>query len=472
MPSARPNGRSMRLSPLDAAFLEIESPTAHMHVGWVALFRPPPGMETPPFGELRDRIEARVPFAARYRQKLAWVPLGLHDPEWIDDPAFDIRHHVRHSNAREIGRLVEHVYSTPLARDRPLWEVWITDRLSDGRIGVVGKAHHCMVDGIAAVELASLFCDATAEPPPVDPVGPWNPPSEPGQSELLTRAVRDRVRDQLRVLEIPAQVVRSPRRVFGIAGEAFRAGRALFHTLSPSTPHETLNEPISPLRTLATVSRPLEDLRRIKKHFGTTVNDVVLAVAAGGVRSYLHDRGETPSRLKTMVPVSLRDGAAADLGNRISFVFVELPCDEPSPLRRLEEVRLAMTKRKEAGEPRGAEQALDAVSFVPHPVQHAVSHAVASARAYNLTVSNIPGPRQPLWMAGCPLEEAYPVVPLADRHAVSIGFTTVAERGFFGIYADRKSLPDAQALAGAVERSLEELLASAEAGQPAPALVV
>ena len=126
-----------------------------------------------------------------------------------------------------------------------------------------------------------------------------------------------------------------------------------------------------------------------------------------------------------------------------------------------------MTKRKEAGEPRGAEQVLDAVSFVPHPVQHAVSHAVASARAYNLTVSNIPGPRQPLWMAGCPLEEAYPVVPLADRHAVSIGFTTVAEQGFFGIYADRKTVPDADALAGAVERSLEELLASADSLFPA-----
>ena len=469
MPSARPNGRSMRLSPLDAAFLEVESPTAHMHVGWVALFRPPAGTTPPRFAELRHRIEGRVPFAPRYRQKLAWVPLGLNDPEWIDDPAFDIRHHVRHSNAREIGRLVEHVYSTPLGRDRPLWEVWITDQLADGRIGVVGKAHHCMVDGIAAVELASLFCDVTAEPPPVEPPGPWEPAAEPRRRDLVARAVEDRVRNQLRVLEIPKQVVRSPGRVFGLAGEAARAGRALFHTLSPSTPHEVFNEPISPLRTLATVTRPLEDLRRIKQCFGTTVNDVVLAVAAGGVRSYLRDRGETPSRLKAMVPVSLRDGAAADLGNRISFVFVELPCDEPSPLRRLEAVRLAMTKRKEAGEPRGAEQVLDAVSFVPQPVQHVVSHAVASARAYNLTVSNIPGPRQPLWMAGCPLEEAYPVVPLADRHAVSIGFTTVAEQGFFGIYADRKTVPDADALALAVEGSLEELLASAV--RPMPALV-
>ena len=470
MPSARPNGGSMRLSPLDAAFLEVESPTAHMHVGWVALFRPPAGTRPPNFAELRKSIAARVPFSQRYRQKLAWVPFGLHDPEWIDDPAFDIRHHVRHSSAREIGRLVEHVYSTPLERDRPLWEVWITDRLADGRIGVVGKAHHCMVDGIAAVELASLFCDGTPEPPRIEPAPPWKPADEPSRTQLLTRGVRDRARDQLRVLELPAQVVRSPGRVFDIAGEALRAGRALFHTFSPSTPHQTMNEPISPRRTLATVSRPLEDLRRVKQRFGTTVNDVVLAVAAGGVRSYLHGRGETPARLKAMVPVSLRSGTAADLGNRISFVFVELPCDEPSPLRRLEEVKLAMSKRKEAGEPLGAEAVLDAVSFVPHPVQHAVSHAAASARTYNLTVSNIPGPRQPLWMAGCPLEEAYPVVPLADRHAVSIGFTTVAEQGFFGIYADRKMVPDADDLAVAVERSLDELLARVD--RPAvPALV-
>ena len=469
MPSARPNGRSMRLSPLDAAFLEVESPTAHMHVGWVALFRPPAGMPRPKFVDLRRRIEGRVPFAPRYRQKLAWVPFGLHDPEWIDDAAFDIRHHVRRSSAREIGRLVEHVYSSPLERGRPLWEVWITDQLADGRIGVVGKAHHCMVDGIAAVELASLFCDLTAEAPPAEPAGLWEPAAEPSRRDLLMRGVEDRVRDQMRILEVPKQVMRSPGRVFGLAGEAVRAGRALFHTLAPSTPHETFNEPISPLRTLATVSRPLDDLRRVKQRFGTTVNDVVLAVAAGGVRSYLHGRGQNPARLKAMVPVSLRDGSAGDLGNRISFVFVQLPCDEPSPLRRLEEVRLAMTKHKESGEPLGNEQALDAVSFVPHPVQHAVSHAVASARAYNLTVSNIPGPRQPLWMAGCPLEEAYPVVPLADRHAVSIGFTTVAEQGFFGIYADKKMVPDADALAGAVERSRDELLQRAE--RPVPALV-
>jgi len=468
MASARPNGRSMRLSPLDAAFLEVESPTAHMHVGWVALFAPPDGATPPRFPELARRIEGRVPFAPRYRQKLAWVPFGLHDPEWIDDPAFDVRHHVRHSTAREIGRLVEHVYSTPLDRDRPLWEVWIADQLADGRVGVVGKAHHCMVDGIAAVELASLFCDATPEAPPVQPVEPWDPDPEPDRSELLARAVEDRMVDELRLLKVPAQVLRSPRRVLGLATETARAGRALARALVPSTPHRVLNEPISPLRTLATVSRPLEDVRRVKRHFGTTINDVVLAVAAGGVRSYLRGRGELPTRLKTMVPVSVRDGAAADLGNRISFVYVELPCDEPSPLRRLEEVRLGMTKRKESGEHLGAEAALDAVSYAPHPVQHAVSHAVASARAYNLTVSNIPGPRQPLWMAGCPLEEAYPIVPLADRHALSIGFTTVAERGFFGIYADRKLVADADVLAREVERSLDELLATTERHAPVP----
>jgi diacylglycerol O-acyltransferase len=210
------------------------------------------------------------------------------------------------------------------------------------------------------------------------------------------------------------------------------------------------------------VSRPLEDLRRVKQRFGTTINDVVLAVAAGGVRSYLREHGEDATRLKAMVPVSVRDGAAGDLGNRISFVYVGLPCDEPSALRRLDDVCSGMSKCKEAGEHLGAEAALDAVSYAPHPVQHAVSHAVASARAYNLVVSNIPGPRQPMWMAGCPLDEVYPVVPLADRHAISIGFTTVAERGFFGVYADRKMVPDADVLARELEHSLEELIATAE----------
>src|SRR6266540_746947 len=181
-----------RLSSLDASFLEVETPTAHMHVGWVALFRPREGAERPSFNKLRAFVAARLGRAPRYRQKLAFVPLGLHDPVWIDDREFDVSHHVQHSTARDIDHLVERVFSKQLRRDRPLWELWIADELEDGRIGVVGKAHHCMVDGIAAVELSSLFLDPDAVAAPPEP-DTWIPEPGPSTRALVTVALADLV---------------------------------------------------------------------------------------------------------------------------------------------------------------------------------------------------------------------------------------------------------------------------------------
>ena len=164
--------------------------------------------------------------------------------------------------------------------------------------------------------------------------------------------------------------------------------------------------------------------------------------------------------LKTMVPVSVRqDGGADDLGNRISFVFIPLPCDEPEPLERLEQVKAAMGERKRAGEPEGAQAVLDAIEYAPLTVQHAVSHAAAGGRAFNLVVSNIPGPSTPMYMLGCELKEAYPVVPLADGHALSIGMTTVRDQACFGLYAAAGCIDDADRVAVALDESTEELLA-------------
>jgi diacylglycerol O-acyltransferase len=448
-----------RLSSLDASFLEVETPTAHMHVGWVALFRPPEGAERPSFNSLREFVSARLGRAPRYRQKLAFVPRGLHDPVWIDDPQFDIRHHVQHSTARDIDTLVERVFSTRLRRDRPLWELWIADRLQDGRIGVVGKAHHCMVDGIAAVELASLFLDPSPEQE-IEAAEEWKPAPAPRRAALLSEAVWDRVSQELDLVRLPARIARSPRKLVQLAGDVQKAARSLGHSFSPSAPPSAFNAPISPLRRLGKVRRPVGDLLRIKERYGTTLNDVVLAVASGGVRRFQQQHARTPIRLKAMVPVNVRgNGDASDLGNQVSFLFIELPCDEPDPLRRLEDVHAVMSERKETGEPRGSQAVLRALGYAPHPVQHAVTHAVASARTFNLVVSNVPGPRQPVYMLGCPMEEAYPIVPLADRHAVAIGFTTVRDDAFFGVYVDRKSLPDADLLARDIEQSIDELLA-------------
>jgi WS/DGAT/MGAT family acyltransferase len=451
-------GSHERLSPLDASFLEVETPTAHMHVGWVALFSPPEDGEAPTFSSMRQFIEARLPRVPRYRQKLAFVPFGINDPVWVDDPEFDISRHVLHSTATDIDGLLELVLSTPVDRNRPLWEVWIADRLEDGRIGLVGKAHHCMVDGIAAVELASLFLD-TAPDAALGLPERWEPASTPGRVALLAEAVHDRLDEELDLVRIPARVARSPRKLLDLAGDAGRAARALRHSVAGGSPPSVLNEPISPLRRLGKVQRPVADLLKIKQRHDMTLNDVVLAVSTGGVRRFLQQHGEPTIALKAMVPVNVRgNGAASDLGNEVAFVFIELPCDEPDPLRRLEDIHAVMSDRKDMGEPRGSQAVLHALGYAPHVLQHAVTHAVAGARSFNLVVSNIPGPREAVYMLGCALEEVYPIVPLADEHAVAIGFTTAADQAYFGVYVDRKSVPDPALLARDIEASIDELL--------------
>jgi diacylglycerol O-acyltransferase / wax synthase len=457
-----------RLSPLDASFLEVESTTAHMHVGWAASFSPPEEGPRPSFEALREHIERRLYRAPRYRQRLLRVPFGVNDPVWTDDDCFDIRRHVIRAETPDFGEAVDTVMSAPLDRRRPLWEIWIADELADGRIGVVGKAHHCMVDGLAAVELASLLLDPEPDAPQPPPET-WRPAPRPSSASLLARSLRERIGRELDLVGVPLRVARSPAHLLGFATQAMRATRALARSVAPA-PTSRLNEPISPLRHLATCRRPLADLQRVKRHFGTTVNDVVLAAAAGAVRRLLEEHGDAPLQLKAMVPVSVR-GKGQALGNEISFMFVNLPCDEPDPVRRLRDVHLATMERKEAGEPDGANTVLNALRYAPQTLQRIASHAVAGPRAFNLTVSNIPGPREPLYMLGCELEESYPVVPISDRHAMSIGVTTIKGEACFGVYADRRTLPDADLVAEALDAAVGELLALAEARAGRPVVV-
>jgi diacylglycerol O-acyltransferase len=445
-----------RLSALDASFLEVETASAHMHVGWAAVFDPPDDRASPSFEQIRDHIGRRLHRAPRYRQRLAGVPLGLARPVWVDDDSFELARHVRAADDASLTELAGSVLSTPLSRERPLWELWIADRLDDGRIGVVGKAHHCMVDGIAAVELAAVLLDAEPDSPP-EPPDDWQPERPPGAARRLVDGIADRAGQQLALAGSAARLATSPGK---LTSGAQRAGRALVHSLAPANPLEALNEPISPYRALATLGRPLDELRAIKRDFGCTVNDVVLAASCGGVRRHLERHGERPVRLKAMVPVNVRDddaAAAGELGNRISFIFLELPCDEPDPELRLRAISDATRRAKASGESAGATTVLDLAAAAPSTLQRAISRLMASPRTFNVVVSNIPGPRQPVWMLGCRLREAFPVVPLADRHALSIGFTSVAGGAFFGIYADRDAAPDAELLAEGIGEGLDEL---------------
>jgi WS/DGAT/MGAT family acyltransferase len=430
-----------------------------MHVGWASVFEPPAGEPRPSFAEIRDHLGARLHRAPRYRQKLARVPLGVHESVWVDDDAFELDRHVLHSRATELEDVIESVMSVPLERHRPLWEIWIADNLSDGRLGLVAKVHHCMVDGIAAVELGTLLLDVEPSGNGTGGETSWHPVPAPGPAELLVRGVRDRLSETASLARLPLGLLRSPGRLLELPAAGLRLAGSLATAALPLAPPSALNRPSSPLRALHSLERPLADLKEIRTRSGTTVNDVVLAAAAGGLRDYLLARGDEPIDLKAMVPVNVRDsGAEGDLGNAISFMFVTLPCTEESASRRLEIVHEATAAAKISGASAEANRALQALAFAPPPVQHAISQLVSGPRAFNLVVSNIPGPQIPLWMRGCLLEQSYPVVPLAAEHALSIGITTIRDAACFGFYADRKVLPDADRLPGFVDGAIDELM--------------
>lgn len=451
-----------RMSALDASFLDIEGPQAHMHVGWACILARPPDDRPCDFASLRDHIAGRLGRAPRWRQRLEGDPLAVADPVWVDDPDFDADRHIRHAAGSDLGEIVDAVMSVPLARGGPLWELWIADGLTDGTIGLVGKAHHCMVDGIAAVQMGSMLLDPQPDPPPDERDGGWIAHPVPGPLSLTALALADGARGGMALARGAAGLARSPRRALATPFTAARRVRSLAGALLPVAGQSPLNRPGSPRRHLASVSRPLDDLRAVKAAHQTTVNDVVLAACAGALRRRALRRGEDPAPLKTMVPVNVRGGDEdGTAGNHISFLFVPLPCDVPDALGRLAAVHAETARRKADGEAANTDAVVDALGLLPRPARRAAAHAFASPRMFNLVVSNIPGPAGRLYMAGCELREAYPVVPLAGDHALSIGMTTVQGRACFGLYADAVTLPDADTLAHDLEAELDELVALA-----------
>ena len=450
-------GTATRLSPLDDSFLGLESASAHMHVGWTALFEPPADRPRPSFEELRRHIGMRLDRAPRFRQKVSPAPLDIDAPSWIDDPSFDLSRHVRRAASDDLDQAVEHCMSRQLSRQHPLWEIHIAERLGDGRIAVIGKAHHCMVDGIAAVELASLLLDPTPDATAREE-NVWRADPAPGPLARVAAGLGEKAMGPVRLARGATGLVLSPRRLFTAPGNASAAVRAAGRTLRPATPVEPLNQSLSAQRRIARVDRPLRDLKQVKASFGTKLNDVYLAASAGALRQFLIEHGRRPVPLKTMVPVSVRgEDEVEGFGNRISFMFIELPCEEPDPERRLRRIHTETTDAKDS-DPGLSEATLKLAGSAPRAVQRLVSRVMASPRMFNLVVSNIPGPSEPMYMAGCELKEAYPVVPLAQGHTLSIGMTTVRDRACFGLYADGKGLAGVGKVAAALERSTDELM--------------
>jgi len=453
-----------RLSALDASFLAVEGPSTPMHVGWVAVFDPPENGSRPAFPELFAHIAGRLGGAPRYRQRLAEVPLGLHEPIWVDDADFDPAAHLLHADGQDLTALVDTILSSPLARDRPLWEIWIAHSLPGGGLALVGKMHHCMVDGLAVAELGELLLGR--EPAGTDGARPeegrsWSPAPAPSRGERLVRGLVDRLADGADLALAPVRLASSPSRVRGLPGAVGAGARTLAHTILPPAPRSPLNRPGSAERHHVRLTRSVDDLRALRRRFDVTPNDVLLAACAGALRRFAERRGDAPQRLKVMVPADVRTPTdSAGTGNRISFLFIELPCDEPDPVARLNGIHRATAQRERDGEAEALDAALGAVALTPSPVHRALAHVFAHPRLFNLTISTMAGPAVPRDLCGCRLREAYSAIPLADRHALSIGIVTVAGRACFGIYADALALPDAEALSSDLDSAFDELLAA------------
>ena len=443
-----------RLSSLDGSFLRVETPNAHMHVAWSALFAVPHDRSPPTLEALRASVRARLARTPRFRRRLRSAPGGLGEPFWVDDPYFSIDRHVvalsgpdEEISRGEFDARCDAALSEPLDRGRPLWRIYLAPRLAGGKAGVVTKIHHALVDGKSAVEVALLLFDVTPDGEALEAPA-WRPEPDPGSARLALGTLTDGAAEPLRAARALAGGTR-------LAGTLRRAALAVGDDLLRAAPASFLNVPIGPRRTLAHARTRMVDARRATRGAGVTMNDVCLAGVAGALRELALARGETPRPLKAMVPVNLRSAEeGSDLGNRISFAFVDLPLHLSSPRLRLLRVHEATQDFKDSGRAAGTDTVLGALGMLPAALRGTAARAVGSPRVYNLTVSNVPGPDFPLYMLGCELREAYPVVPIAEGHALAVGVFSYREHLHFGLYADPEALPDVRSLPGALSAAL------------------
>jgi len=455
-----------RLTRLDASFLYLEEPGTPMHVGGVLILEAPPGG----VDALADLVEARLPLVPRYRQRVAEVPGHVANPVWVDDPDFDIAYHLRRNGLPRPGTeaqlldLVSRLASRPLHRRRPLWEMYLVDGLSHGRVAVITKTHPALVDGLSAIDIGQVLLDVEPDAPAPEPAE-WRPERPPSGSELLWEALDEYARRPSAIVDTARAAVTDVRstaaRLTGVAGGLLRTART---TLLPA-PHTPLNATVGRQRRVAVARAELDDIKTVRKAFGGTVNDVLLTVVAGALREWLLSRGEpvvAGTSVRALVPVSMQDEDAV-AGNRVSSYLVDLPVGEPNPRVRLARLSYAMRGIAQHGQSVGADSLIALTGFAP-PTLHALGARAArglSRRLFNLVVTNVPGPQFPLYAAGSRMLEVFPVVPLARGQGLSIGMTSYDGRVFFGLNADRDSVGDVDVLADLIEQEVAELVESA-----------
>src|SRR4051812_29526478 len=459
-----------RLTPLDASFLHTETSSAHMHVAWKGRFRPGPGRPPITLARVSAQVASRLGGAPRFRMRLAFPVGGFGAPGWGDAEGFDLRRHVGALGGGDEGLArgefdarADAALSRPLDRSHPLWEIHLAPRLEDGSVGLVMKIHHAMVDGKSALAVALLLLDLDPDAPePTPSLGGRPGDRAPGPARLAVEALVEAGAEPLRALGRAARAAGSPPR---LGGTLRRAALAVGEDVARAAPSSFLNPAIGPRRTLVGHTVGVERLLAVKRGWGGSLNDVALAVVAGALRQLALLRGVAPAPVKVMVPVSRRgEDEAAAMGNRIAFVFITLPVHLRDPLARLRATCEETAAFKESERASGGEALMQGLGMLPPALQAPVARYAASARMYNLVVSNVPGPRVPVYLLGAECVEVLPAIPLSEGHALSLGVFTLRDRVCFGAYADPEALPQVGELPAALHVATLEL--SAIAAQP------
>lgn len=462
-----------RLSPSDASFYRLENSATPMYVGSLSILRRPrAGLS---YETLLATVEQRLPQIPRYRQKVREVNMGMARPVWVDDRDFDITYHVRRSalpspgSDEQLHELVARLAARPLDKTRPLWELYLVEGLDKNRVALYTKSHQALINGMTALEIGHVIADRTRRPPPfAEDI--WVPERDPGGTRLLLGTIGD-------WLISPGsrmQVVGSAIAGLGMnSGQLVDAGRRLFDVArmmargtAPSSP---LNATVSRNRRFTVAGGRLADYRTVRARYDCDVNDVVLAVVAGALGSWLMSRGETvasTATVRALAPLSVyaddrldSTGPGQAIGEVTPFL-VDLPVGEGNAVVRLSQIAHATESNPTAASLVDARTIVTLSGFAP-PTLHAMGIRVAtsfSARLFNLLITNAPGAQSQMYIAGTKLLETYAVPPLLHNQALAISVTSYNGMLYFGINADRDAMSDVDLLPGLLSQSLDELL--------------
>jgi diacylglycerol O-acyltransferase / wax synthase len=461
-----------RLSSIDASFLTNESSSSHMHVGAVLIFEGPP----PTYEDFLEHVRSRLELVPRYRHKLTFPPLRSGRPIWIDDPNFNLEYHVRHTalpkpgGEEQLRRLVSRLFSQQLDRSKPLWELWLVQGLERKRFALINKTHHALVDGVAGIDITTVLLDVKPVPEPAHPDADWTPRPEPSGVELLAKGVRDVAGAPLGLGRRMANAIQHPEPAARNAAHALEGLGEFAWAFANPAPEVPLNVEVGPHRRYVWVRSDLETFKRIKNALGGTVNDVVLTVVAGALRSWLQKRGVRTEglELRAQVPVSIRaEDERGRLGNRIAAMRAPLPVYVADPVRRLGIVRQAMDGLKASKQALGAEVISRFNDFAPPTLLAQSARINFSTRLFNLIVTNVPGPQIPLYVLGRELEEFFPVAFLPPYQALAIAIVSYNGKITFGLLADYDSMEDVGEIAEGISVAITELDEAAR-GSEAP----